>query len=425
MSIPFVRLVKRILKWTLPLLILASAGLAAGWLISTRPRPARVEPIIEPTLVDVIEAKKITQRIKIRQNGTVVAAQCVTLRPEVSGRIIWQSPELVPGGRLSAGDVILQIDPREYEYTVEQRKLQVQDAIVTLKEEKGRQVIGKREWDLNLLGDGIQPTEIGRELALRIPHLLRAEAALAAATSALKKAELDLERTTIRAPFNAFVQTESVDIGQVVNPQTEIATLIGTDRFWVQVSIPVEQLQWILIPGINGGGGSRARVVLKAGDTLRIERAGRVDRLVGDIDVTTRMARLLLAVDDPLALKRNSGDPALPLLIGAWVDVEIEGVEVKDVFALPWQAIREGNRVWIMEKDSTLGFRDIDIIKKSADDTVIVGSGLNDGDLVVVSRISAPVPGMALRTGRERAEQVVNKLESRKAPTELRKISAR
>ena len=396
---------EKTLKILLPFGLIGAGAYVAVWLIQTRPKAARAPIRIQPTLVEVIPARKTRERIRIYQNGTVVAAQSVVLSPEVNGRVIEQSPELVPGGRFETGDIILKIDPRDYQYAVEQKKSEVENALSNLKEEGGRQIIAKREW--NLLGEDLETTEAGRELALRIPHLRKARASLAAAGSALQDAELDLERTTIRAPFNAFVQRESVDIGQIVTQQTQLATLIGTDRLWVQVSTPIEQLQWIRIPGIHGPEGSKAKVIQKGGNsTVLIEREGRVVRLLGDIQINTRTSRVLVAVDDPLGLEAKPGESSLPLLVGAFVDVEIEGIEVDDVFLVPWRAIREGVQVWIMDDNDRLAVRTVDILKSRPDDTVLVRDGLQEGDRIIVSPLSTPIPGMQLRVDGKPTEQV-------------------
>ncbi len=394
------RFFKVVVKMILPVVVIGLGAYAAKWLIDTRPIAERQSVELKAPLVETLTAAKGPQRIEVIGWGNIRAAQSIVLQPEVSGRITDQNPELVPGGRLKAGETIVKIDSRDYEFAIEQRKAEVTRAEFQLTEEDGRQVIAKREW--KLLESDVNTTDAGRELALRKPHLRNAQAALAAAESGLDAAELDLERTIIRAPFNALVQRELVDTGQLVTPQTQLATLIGTDQFWAQVSIPVHRLPWIEIPGVNGtkaAEGSRARVVHAGIEGYEIARMGRVVRLHGDVDPLGRMARILIAVDDPLGLKSDSPNHGVPLLVGAYIRAEIEGLELPDVVAIPRTALHEGNRVWIANAEDRLEIREIEITWPREKD-VLVKIGIQTGERIVTTRIATPIPGMALLVGK-------------------------
>ena len=162
----------------------------------------------------------------------------------------------------------------------------------------------------------------------------------------------------------------------------------------MQVSVPVESLQWIRAAqsGETSAEGSPAKIIHDTG-ALLIEREGRVVRLLGDLETGTRTARVLVAIDDPLG---QSQLDSLPLLLGAYVRVEIEGPEIGDVFVLPRAAIREGDRIWLMGEDDTLVMRDLRILRSRPDDTVLVRDSLQEGDRIIISRIGTPLPGMRL-----------------------------
>jgi RND family efflux transporter MFP subunit len=385
---------RKFLKVILPILVLAAGAAAAVTLIRTRPRAARTPPRAAATLVEVITASKGSEQVVVEAMGTVVPAKAVVVQPQVTGRIVEQSPKLLPGGLFKKDEVIARIDPRDYELAVQQQKAAVQRATFELKVEEGRQVVAKREW--NLLESDLAESEAGRALALREPQLETAKAALAAARSGLEQATLSLERTTIRAPFNALVKEEFIDLGQLVAPQTRLATLIGTDEYWVQVSIPMDRLQWVAIPGINADAGATAEVLHAVGPEMALERAGRVVRLLGDLDPVGRMARVLVAVDDPLGLAAESNDGAMPLLIGAYVRVLIEGPVLDDVVVVPRRALREGDRVWVMNADDRLEIREANIVWRREDD-VILRESVEEGEQIIVSSIVTPVPGLTLR----------------------------
>jgi len=386
---------KEILRRLLPLVIIAVGVVGAWGLIANRPRAKReqVEPI--PPIAQVVEAGRTTERITIAAMGTVVAAKRVVLQPEVSGRIVEQSSQLLPGGLFRKGDVILRIDPRDYETAVKQQEAAVERARLEVQLEKGRQVIANREW--KLLEEDIALDQASQNLALRKPQLRNANVALEAAESALEQAKLQLERTTVYAPFNAVVQDEFVDEGQLVSPQTQLATLIGTDRFWVQVSIPVDRLRWLAFSGTEGTDESVVTVIQEVRGDAQVERPARLVRLLGDLDPVGRMARVLVEIDDPLSLKSERNPHKIPLMLGAYVRVEIQGRSVEEVFSIPRTSIREGGQVWIMDEEDRLVFRPVEVLHRSRD-RVLIRNGLDGGERIVTNSIPSPLPGMKLRT---------------------------
>ncbi|MDH3728044.1 MAG: hypothetical protein OER77_10990, partial [Myxococcales bacterium] len=200
------------LKWALSIaVVLVSIGGALA-LVATKEEPPRADKPLEGTLVEVIEVQGNHHEVDLHAKGTIVPAQEVALQPELGGRVIWQSPELVPGGRFKERQPILKIDPRDYQLAAESFRSQVNRAKLDMRLEARRGEVAKREW--NAFGD-IDATEDQRALAQREPQLESTRLALKAAQSSLKKAELDLGRTTLRAPFNAMVVSESVDPGQL------------------------------------------------------------------------------------------------------------------------------------------------------------------------------------------------------------------
>lgn len=383
-----------LLRRSLPLIVIAAGVLGAWWLVANRPRAQReqVEPV--PPLAQVVEAKRSTERVTIVAMGTAVPAKRVVLQPEVSGRIVEQSPQLLPGGIFRKGDVILQIDPRDYETAVKQQEAAVEQARLEVQLEKGRQVIAEREW--KLLEEDISLDQASQELALRKPQQKNAKASLEAAESALAQARLQLERTTVYAPFNAVVQEEFVDEGQLVSPQTQLAILIGSDRFWVQVSIPVDRLGWLALSGTEGSRESIVRVIQEVTGEVSIERSARLVRLLGDLDPVGRMARVLVEIDDPLGLDSEKNPERIPLMLGAYVRVEIEGRMAEEVFSLPRTAIREGDQVWIADGEDRLAVRPVEVLWRNKG-TVLIRNGLHEGDRVVTNSIPLPIPNMRLR----------------------------
>ena len=390
---------KRFLLNLLLFVLIAAVLGAAAWtayrLYETRPRAQRVAPEPKPTPVEVLPVSRGSARTTVRAMGTVVPERSVRLRAQVTGRVIELSSSLLPGGLIAKDETIVRIDPRDYELVVEQRKGDVERARYELDVEKGRRVVAEREWDL--LADDVPNTPDGRALALREPHLRNAQAALAAAESALEAAELNLSRTTIASPYDVLVREKLVDVGDLVGPETPIAELVGTNAYWIQAAVPAAKLSHIRIPGVNSGKGAPARVLLEIGRESAVACEGRVIHLLGDLDPVGRMARLLIRVDHPL---RIGGENGLPLLLDAYVRVEIEGRTLNEVVVLPRTALQEGDAVWIMDGDDRLARREVEIVWREAE-TVLVGKGLSAGDRVVVSHVPSPLSGMKLRVAEE------------------------
>ncbi len=391
---PAGRLLRFVLTALLPVALIGGAVAGAVRLIETAPRAERRPPEARSTPVEVMILERATVPAVIQAMGTVTAAEEIVLQPRVAGQIVELSPEFVPGGCFKAGEVILRIDPSDYELAVQRVRGQLAQSEYELKLEQGYQEIARREWEL--LDMQAQASEQDMELALRRPQLARSTAMLEASRAALREAELNLERTTIRAPFNSMVRSENVDVGSQVTPQSPLGTLVGTDRYWVQAAVPVDELGWIVFPDSRGTPGSPALIRQELGTGLYGEWSGTVVRLLADLEPRGRMARVLIEVPDPLKLDAANGR-RLPLLLDAYVNVTIEGREVRDVLTVPRTALREGRRLWIMNENDALEIRDVEVIRGNRE-TVLVGSGARAGERLVVSDLAAPVAGMPLRT---------------------------
>jgi RND family efflux transporter MFP subunit len=378
---------ERRLKWALSIGVIAASIAMAAVLVATKEEPPREEKPLEGTLVEVIQIRTDRHEVDLHAKGTVVPAQEIVLQPELGGRVVWQSPELVAGGRFKADQPIVRIDPRDYQLQVESRRSEVNTAKLALSIEARRGEVAKREW--NAFGE-MDVSDEQRALAQREPQLEASRLALKAAQSSLKKAQLDLTRTTLRAPFNAIVVSENVDAGQLINSQTSVARLVGTDEYHVQVSVPVVSLRNARVRTADTPG-SDVRIIQHVGQET-IERPGEVIRHLPDLDPGGAMARLLVSIENPLGKR---GD--LPLLLGSFVDVAIGAQPIDNAIRLPRVALRNGRSVYVMNDQDLLEIRDVQIAWTEPDAVLITGS-LSADDRVITSRIATPVPNMLLRT---------------------------
>ena len=380
-----------------PLLTLAGIGVLAGaawisWgLLKTPPKAQRERIKVQAPLVSVAPLHRTDEPVSIAAHGTVMAARELTLRSEVRGRVIEVHPQLVPGGLIQKGEVVVRIDPSDFEIAVRRAEAAVAEAEVEWQIEQGRQIVAQREWDL-LKGENGDPGE--SSLALRKPQLQKVEATREKAKADLDDAKLALSRTVVRAPFDAVVIRESVETGQLIETQTAIAELAGTDEFWVEALVPVGRLERIAIPGPGKEQpGAAVELQLQTGATP-VARSGTVCRQLAGLDPNGRMARVVISVGDPLNLRGDARMSGLPL--SSYVSLEIEAGVFEQIVAVPRFALRENNQVWTVDQEKKLHIRPVEVIWRR-DDDVLVRNDFPTGEQVITSHLSSVIPGMLVR----------------------------
>ncbi len=391
--------VKRALWAVLSVGVLVGAGALASLLYATRPEAAEIErekPIVE---VEVLRAHPRDNPITVTAMGEVMATRQLMLQPEIGGRVRDRKQGLVPGGLVREGEVLVKIDTRDYAAAIAAQKAAIAQAKVQLADERGRKDVAAAEWKGSL--DSLD--EDSKQFALRDPQYKSANASLRSAKSQLGKAQRDVSRGTIRAPFDALVLDTPVEAGQVVSQQSKLMTLVATDRYWVSLTVPVSQLDFLDIPTVNTADalGSPAEIIHDAGSGVAIERTGYVERLEGSVDARGRMAKLLVSVADPLDLKKPAGERSLPLLLGSYVKTALRGRPAKDTVALPREALIDNREVWLVA-DGKLMRHPIQVIWRDRKQVLV--RGLSEGDAVVTTPLAAPTEGMEVSITSERSE---------------------
>jgi RND family efflux transporter MFP subunit len=371
------------------LLILGFGGCTSLFLLWTGPETVPEETIKSAKIVQTIPLVPQTRSVAVSAFGSVVPSRKVVIKPQVTGQVIWQSDSITIGGHVKEGDELIRIDPNDYELALAEVQSDFEQARFEREVESGRQVIAKREWDE--IQSELDMEEVNKSLVLREPHLRRAKALMEKAQNDIELAELQLSRTVIKAPFNAMVVEESVEVGQLLDSGSDICELVGTDEFWIEVTIPFSQLKWVHFPE-NGQPGAEAQVILDTGEGESITWKGRVIRLLGDLEPLGRMARLVVSVTDPLDLRRDSCSK-FPLLLGNYVEVKIDAGELEDALTIPRAALREGNQIWVVGDDHLLRILPATVLWPEKE-TVIISNNLEKGDQLIVSDLQVALPGM-------------------------------
>lgn len=371
------------LKKLLPLLVLAAAAAVVVVLLRTRPVVETAPREIAPPPVRVVAVQPTSVELRVRSQGSVVPVTEADLVSEVAGNIVWTAESFEVGGFFDGGDVLLRLDRRDYELAVASARASVAQARVALTREEAEAEVAREEWEE--LGE---PGEPG-PLVLREPQLEEARARVEAAEANEARANLDLSRTAIRAPFAGRLRAKRVDRGEFVNRGVPLATIYSVDAAEVTLPVPDSELAFLELPLGSELGGAGPRVVLQAEFAGgRHEWEARIVRVGGEIDPATRMVNLIARVQDPY--RAASGRP--PLSVGLFVDAEILGRSVDSVFEVPRGALVGADRLWLVV-DGRLMLRPVGILR-SDPDVAVVSEGLASGELVSLTILETAVDGM-------------------------------
>lgn len=363
------------MKRLAPFLILIAAIVITVALIILRPEPNEVAPERPATRIEVMEAEPQAVRLTVKSQGNLLPKIESQLAVEVSGRIIEMSPSFRAGGRFQKGDMLFRIDPSDYEAAVSGRAADLATARLSLAQEKA--LAGQAAADWEALGDGE-----ASDLTLRKPQLAQAEALIASAEAALRQAERDLERTEIRAPYDGLVLSKSVDLGQYVmaNPANPVASIYATEVGEVRLPIALREADFLNDPAID-----QSKVTLFVdGPSGKKEWPARLARFEATVDPSSRLIYAVAEVEKPFenGLRR-----------GMFLEAEIEGKSLKDVYVLPRYALRGSDTIYVVTPENTLITRTVDILKTDAEEAILTG-GIQPGDQIATSPVAYFVENM-------------------------------
>lgn len=376
----------RTLKWSLPVVIVAASLWAGRTIIANKPVADTVPPGETPIPVAATRVHPVDYRVVVRSEGAVRPRTESTLIPQVSGGIEEISASFREGGFFEAGELLVRIDPKDYELALATAEAQVAQAEPALEQELAQAKVVENDWKM-----------LGKEapgLGLRRPQIAAARAALLSARAQLERAREDLARTRIRAPYAGRVLEQAVDVGQFVSPGTVLARIYATDYVEIRLPLSNRQLGFVRLPERYRGDegplepGPPVTLTATVGDTSW-QWEGRVVRTEGAIDTASRQLFVVAQVDDPYG-RRADGRP--PLRIGQFVEAEIEGRVIEGAFVLPRGALREGTALLIVGGDGRLERRDVTVVWTDRRDAV-VKAGLEPGEVVATTPLAIAAAG--------------------------------
>jgi RND family efflux transporter MFP subunit len=405
-NIKYQRMAGRGILQALLAIIIVGVGIASAVIFYLLKKPPeRKEQDLQAPLVEVVQLHSKDIPMVVQGYGTVTPKVEVDIIPEVAGKVIYIHPELIVGGLIPADKTILRIDPRDYKLAVRQAEAAVADARVILETEQAEAEVARTEW--KQLHPDTEPTS---PLVLRQPQIRKAKALLDSSEAQLATAQLRLERTNLSLPFDVLITSENVDIGQYVVTGQSLAKGYGTNSVEIEVPLMDSELAWFDVfensifsnGNSNSVKGASAEVKATFAGTEHTWK-GNVVRTTGQVDKTSRMISVVVEVPKPFdALK---GKP--PLLPGVFAEVLIHGNTLRNAVAVPRDAIREGNQMWIVNDSNSLGIRPLKIVRADKNFAYLVSDDL-DGAKVVLSSLDTAIDGMKVRTKGDTKMSVVS-----------------
>ena len=361
-------------------------------MVALKPEPPKSEPERVLPAVEVFVAQSDATTLTVQTQGTVVPRTETVLTSEVSGKIEWVSPEFVDGGFFREGDVLVKVDSVNYEAGLANAEAQLAQAQLALAQETALSEQAKQDWEG--LGRG-EPSD----LVLRKPQLRQARANVASAEAAVRLAKQNLDRTEVRAPYDGRIRMKQVDLGQTVAAgASQLAGIYSVDLAEVRLPLTAEQTAFVELPNrYRGETGSMAnpgaRVMLSAnyGGALHTWE-GQLDRTEGAIDSRNRMTYAVAQIEDPY--RRSAEQPERPpLKVGMFVEALIEGRSLDLAYAIPRSALRDGNRVYLIDGENRLRSVELTIAKMDSNEAIVT-RGLSDGDRICMTPLTFFVEGM-------------------------------
>lgn len=396
---------KKLFTIILPVGVVLLTLLVAGYWISKPTRPAKKPRPVMSKLVEVTPINYGQASPVLQVGGEVLASKSVVITPQVSGRIVQMLGDLAPGTVVHKGDILVQIDESDYVLEQQKAKAELSQAMASYEQELGEQAVANRE--LEILTQQNMASELSeqqRKLILRHPQLIQAKAEVDAAKSTLEKANLDVERTQILAPFTGIISEKYVDLGLQVSTTSSIVELVDSEEYWIKVALPASYISRLDFASDTAG--SNVEVYLTgnyntdgSNEKVRNVRQGEVYKRYPELDSATRQAQVLVRVMDPLALHdKNKGKPQL--LVNDFVSLKIFGKALDSVFVVDEDVVHNGNQVWVYDK-GRLRIQALDVIWREAG-RVFLGAGLHDGDLLITTDIANVTDGLRVVTASDK-----------------------
>ena len=340
--------------------------------------------------VKTMLVKSADLAVRVESQGVAKARTKTSLVSEVSGAVLRVSDNFVVGGTFQAGDMLMALDPTDYEVALQRAEARLMSVKAAMEFERARSVQAAKEWAMTG-----RPQSEAPLLALRRPYLLEAEANLLQAQSEVRQAKIKLEKTVIKAPYAGMVANKLADVGQFVTAGTRVGEAFAID--YVEVRLPLTERDLSMMGSLLSQNLTDKTVLLSgAVDGINTSWQAAIVRSEGVVSELNRAQYLVARLADPYGLKVDQGNKSVPLRVGTFVKASIEGKVLKDVFQIPRSALLEGSRVGLIDSEQLLKI--VSVTVAHADDQYYyLSNGLTEGMEIVISALGTPIEGLKLR----------------------------
>jgi multidrug efflux system membrane fusion protein len=365
---------KRTVRIAIAVMIFVAGLFVAAGLVKLKKTPEPSNPPKPVHEVELVTARRMDLKVMIPSQGTVEPATLTRAASEVEGTVIAVSPDYEAGGNFKTGDVLLEIDPSDYKAALAEAEASLADAKLQVVQEEMRAEQAERDWERIA-----RPDQKPNDLVRRIPQLAAARAKVEAMQAAVDRAMRDLERTKLRAPYDGRIRQKLVDLGTRVAKATPLAEFYGTDILEVRLPVPRQDSAFFDLRG-------QEITLIESGGAGRTWKAV-VDRTEGEIQRANRSIIVVARIDG------KAKDAPLP---GQFVHTEIEGLTIDHVVRVPRRAFVKSDRVMVVGDGHTVTTREVKVVRTEKDD-VLVSEGIQDGEQLCVTALTAVIEGMEVK----------------------------
>lgn len=373
----------------MPVIVIA-ISIAVTVLLTLTRAPLEIQRAPTPVIpIEVMEVQPRAVKISLRSHGNVMPYRQTVVGAEISGKIVEVLDSFFVGAFFKKGDVLMHIDDRDYQAEVKQAQSSVSSARSKLALEQGLTNAALRDW--RALHTNKSVAEVN-PLTLRKPQLEEAEARLESALATLQKAEFNLDRTIIRAPYNGLVRERYVEVGQYVSLSARLGLLYATDYAEIRLPLPEQQLNYIDIPQVGSQVYPLVSLSVATGGQTHRWYA-RVMRTENVLDERSRTLFVVASVEDPYGLDRDNHLSAdyVPLRYGTFVQALVNGRTMEDLVVLPRDLLLNQDTIWVVE-ESRLSSRVVDVLQTEGEN-IYVRDGLKAGELVNLTPLGTVLSG--------------------------------
>jgi len=188
-------------------------------------------------------------------------------------------------------------------------------------------------------------------------------------------------------PFDGQILSREANLGSQLTPGNMLADVIGTETYWIESSLPLSQLTW-LAPPIDSASDANVVIRNKTAQSSDAPNMGRLIQVISTLDDQSRMARVLIEVNDPLGLNANNDNMSTnPLIAGTYVETDLPARTIDSSVRLPVKYLRKRNTVWVMN-DGKLDIRNVTVAYRD-DSYAYITEGIADKESIITTDISA------------------------------------